>query len=73
MTTKKKTLNAKDYPVWVSELKVSKKSPEDYLTSFANWCVKYAIKNGVGDIDNLGDTSTLADPSVIEILVEERQ
>lgn len=55
MTTKKKTLRTKDYPVWVSELNVSKKSPEDYLTSFANWCVKYAIKNGVGDIDNLGD------------------
>jgi len=26
-----------------------------------------------GDIENLGDTSTLADPAVVEILVEERQ
>jgi len=43
------------YPEWVSELKVSKKSPEDYLTSFANWCVKYAVKNGVGDTKNLGE------------------
>lgn len=55
MTTKLKTLTPKDYPTWVKDLKVSKKSPEDYLTSFANWCVKYAIKNGVGDTENLGD------------------
>ena len=49
------TITTKQYPEWVNELKVSKKSPEDYLTSFANWCVKYAIKNGVGDGKNLGD------------------
>jgi acetyl-CoA synthetase len=30
-------------------------------------------KIAAGDIENLGDTSTLADPSVVEILVEERQ
>ena len=30
-------------------------------------------KIAAGDIKNLGDTSTLADPSVVEILVEERQ
>jgi len=29
-------------------------------------------KIAAGDIENLGDTSTLADPSVVEILVEER-
>jgi hypothetical protein len=49
------TLTKDNYPEWVDSLKVSKKSPEDYLTSFANWCVKYAIKNGVGDVENLGD------------------
>jgi len=30
-------------------------------------------KIAAGDIENLGDTSTLADPSVVETLVEERQ
>jgi acetyl-CoA synthetase len=30
-------------------------------------------KIGAGDIDNLGDTSTLADPSVVETLVKERE
>jgi len=30
-------------------------------------------KIGAGDISNLGDTSTLADPSVVDILVKERQ
>jgi hypothetical protein len=55
MTTRTNVLQPEDYPTWVKELKVSKKSPEDYLTSFANWCVKYAIKNGVGDTENLGD------------------
>jgi len=30
-------------------------------------------KIGAGDIDNLGDTSTLADPSVVNTLVKERQ
>jgi len=30
-------------------------------------------KIAAGDIENLGDTSTLADPAVVEILVEERQ
>ena len=30
-------------------------------------------KIGSGDISNLGDTSTLADPSVVEILVHERE
>jgi len=30
-------------------------------------------KIAAGDIDNLGDTSTLADPAVVETLVEERQ
>lgn len=55
MNSQYATLTKDNYPKWVSELKVSKKSPEEYLTSFANWCVKYAIKNGVGDIKNLGD------------------
>ena len=31
------------------------------------------VKIAAGDIDNLGDTSTLADPSVVESLVEGRQ
>jgi len=30
-------------------------------------------KIAAGDIENLGDTSTLADPTVVDILVEERQ
>jgi len=30
-------------------------------------------KIGAGDISNLGDTSTLADPLVVDTLVEERQ
>jgi acetyl-CoA synthetase len=30
-------------------------------------------KIGAGDVDNLGDTSTLADPSVVNTLVKERQ
>lgn len=55
MNSKYAYLEKKDYPKWIDELHVSKKSPEDYLTSFANWCVKYAIKNGVGDVKNLGD------------------
>ena len=55
MNSKYARLEKKDYPKWIDELHVSKKSPEDYLTSFANWCVKYAIKNGVGDVKNLGD------------------
>jgi len=31
------------------------------------------VKIAAGDVDNLGDTSTLADPSVVESLVEGRQ
>ncbi|MFC2033460.1 AMP-binding protein, partial [Chloroflexota bacterium] len=31
------------------------------------------VKIAAGDVNNMGDTSTLADPSVIESLVEERQ
>jgi acetyl-CoA synthetase len=30
-------------------------------------------KIGTGDVDNLGDITTLADPSVVHTLVEERQ
>ena len=30
-------------------------------------------KIGAGDVSNLGDTSTLADPLVVDILVKERQ
>jgi len=30
-------------------------------------------KIAAGDVQNLGDTSTLADPSVVDVLVKERQ
>jgi acetyl-CoA synthetase len=30
-------------------------------------------KIAAGEIDSLGDTTTLADPSVVDILVKERQ
>jgi hypothetical protein len=54
-----KRITKEEYPEWVNQLQVSKKSPEEYLTSFANWCVKYAIKNGVGDTKNLGEKLTV--------------
>ncbi|MBA7468887.1 Acetyl-coenzyme A synthetase [subsurface metagenome] len=30
------------------------------------------VKIAAGDVNNLGDTSTLADPSVVESLIEDR-
>lgn len=55
MKSEYKTISKKQYPEWVKNLSESKKLPEEYLSSFASWCVKYAVGNGVGDIKHLGE------------------
>ena len=50
-----KTISEKQYPEWVSKLEVSKKdTAEDYLNSFANWCVKQLAKKNIGDSGAMG-------------------
>jgi len=55
MKSEYKTISKTQYPKWVKSLSESKKLPEEYLSSFASWCVKYAVGNGVGDIKHLGE------------------
>ena len=50
-----KTIDTKDYPKWINKLPVSKKTTaEDYLNSFAKFCVKELAKKNIGDSGAMG-------------------
>ena len=50
-----KTITKDAYPKWIGKLPVSKKqTAEDYLNSFAKFCVKELAKKNIGDSSAMG-------------------